>query len=166
MAAYLGLGIKQICLKMRHKGKEGQPLHFEKQQTTLCSPCHISTKAMTISTGHRRRGIATILSLVLCHSAASNSGPTEDLFTFSCLPLTTQRSDPIMSPGKPSSHTHVVVGGTAFQRLMTTDTARNANDTTCEVAIDRSNYWIPQLYHQTRDGFETIEFENSVCYKL
>ncbi|KAE8336034.1 hypothetical protein BDV24DRAFT_142625 [Aspergillus arachidicola] len=71
-----------------------------------------------------------------------------------------------MSPGKPSSHTHVVVGGTAFQRLMTTETARNANDTTCEVAIDRSNYWIPQLYHQTRDGFETIEFENSVCCKL
>ncbi|KAE8385259.1 hypothetical protein BDV23DRAFT_176400 [Aspergillus alliaceus] len=72
------------------------------------------------------------------------------VFTFSCLPLTIQRSGPIISPGKPSSHTH---------------TAKNGDDTTCGVEIDRSNYWISQLCHKTRDElFEKIEYENSVRY--
>ncbi|KAL5364498.1 hypothetical protein BJX96DRAFT_168327 [Aspergillus floccosus] len=87
-----------------------------------------------------------------------------DEFTFSCLPLTIQRSDPIMSPGQLSSHTHVVVGGTAFQRRMTPDTARNAKDTTCGVSIDRSNYWAPQLYHRTGRGYEMVPMESSSIY--
>ncbi|KAE8355867.1 hypothetical protein BDV28DRAFT_155005 [Aspergillus coremiiformis] len=112
--------------------------------------------------------MATILSLALFgHSVSSSSHTMNEIFTFSCLPLTTQRSDPIVSPGKPSSHTHVVTGGTAFQRQMTTETAKNANQTTCGIEIDRSNYWIPQLYHQTQDGlFETIEYESSAIYYL
>ncbi|KAL4983601.1 hypothetical protein BDW68DRAFT_194284 [Aspergillus falconensis] len=61
---------------------------------------------------------------------------------FSCLPLTTQLSDPIVTPGRESSHMHVVTGGTAFQRTMGMQTAWNARETTCEVALDRSNYWI------------------------
>ncbi|GES66852.1 hypothetical protein BO80DRAFT_444545 [Aspergillus terreus] len=90
-----------------------------------------------------------------------------DEFTFSCLPLTIQRSDPIMAPGRLSSHTHVVVGGTAFQRRMTADTARSAKGTTCGVAIDRSNYWAPQLYHQTGRGSpadeQSIYYFNRAC---
>ncbi|KAL2840164.1 hypothetical protein BJY01DRAFT_250151 [Aspergillus pseudoustus] len=92
-----------------------------------------------------------------------------DEFSFSCLPLTTQLSDPIVSPGQRSSHTHVVTGGTAFQRHMGLETARSANDTTCEVAMDRSNYWIPALYHAnaTREGgFELIGYEWSAIYYL
>ncbi|KAL3494166.1 hypothetical protein BJX62DRAFT_234539 [Aspergillus germanicus] len=98
-----------------------------------------------------------------------------DEFSFSCLPLTTQLSDPILSPGEQSSHTHVVTGGTAFQRRMGPETARGANETTCEVAIDRSNYWIPALYHADASlnsdaspggGFELIEYEWSAIYYL
>ncbi|KAL5041253.1 hypothetical protein BDW71DRAFT_201527 [Aspergillus fruticulosus] len=51
---------------------------------------------------------------------------------FSCLPLTTQLSDPIVTPGRESSHMHVVTGGTAFQRTMGMQTAWNARETTCE----------------------------------
>ncbi|KAL4887889.1 hypothetical protein BDV59DRAFT_211763 [Aspergillus ambiguus] len=88
-----------------------------------------------------------------------------DEFTFSCLPLTIQRSDPIMSPGGISSHAHIVVGGTAFRRTMTQDTARKAMGTTCGVDIDKSNYWIPQLYHRTPVGaFEMIAMETSSIY--
>ncbi|KAL4915442.1 hypothetical protein BDW62DRAFT_212691 [Aspergillus aurantiobrunneus] len=88
-------------------------------------------------------------------------------FSFSCLPLTMQLSDPIVSPGEPSSHTHVVTGGTGFQRTMDMRTARNASGTACEVAIDKSNYWIPALYHAARNGsFEMVEYEWSASYYL
>ncbi|KAL4748794.1 hypothetical protein BDW72DRAFT_205311 [Aspergillus terricola var. indicus] len=88
-----------------------------------------------------------------------------DEFSFSCLPLTTQLSDPIVSPGRQSLHTHVITGGTAFQRTMGIQTARNARETTCEVALDRSNYWVPALYHETDTGsFEMVEYEWSAVY--
>ncbi|EHA21407.1 hypothetical protein ASPNIDRAFT_135953, partial [Aspergillus niger ATCC 1015] len=84
-----------------------------------------------------------------------------------CDPLTTQLSDPIVAPGKPSTHTHVVTGGTAFQRTMNESTAQNAKGTTCEVDIDRSNYWVPQLYHRLRNGsFELVEYQSSVGIAL
>lgn len=48
---------------------------------------------------------------------------------------------------------------------MGTQTARNARETTCEVALDRSNYWVPALYHETDTGsFEMVEYEWSVCF--
>ncbi|KAL2809858.1 hypothetical protein BJX63DRAFT_423519 [Aspergillus granulosus] len=109
--------------------------------------------------------MATILAPL---SYNANSTITDE-FSFSCLPLTTQLSDPIVSPGQQSSHMHVVTGGTAFQGLMGLETARSANGTTCEVAIDRSNYWVPALYHanSTRGGgFEMIEYEWSAIYYL
>ncbi|KAL6234308.1 hypothetical protein BDW75DRAFT_231244 [Aspergillus navahoensis] len=62
----------------------------------------------------------------------NNTITYSDEFSFSCLPLITQVSDPIFSPGRESLHTHVVTGGTAFQRTMGMQTARNAHETTCE----------------------------------
>ncbi|KAE8144702.1 hypothetical protein BDV25DRAFT_171181 [Aspergillus avenaceus] len=113
---------------------------------------------------HKSHAIIVLLSLALCDLTWSRPN-LKDIFTFSCLPLTTQRSDPIMSPGKPSSHTHVVTGGTAFQRTMNDTTAKNAKDTTCAVAIDKSNYWIPQLYHRRPDGsFEIVKHEGTAIY--
>ncbi|KAH8820776.1 hypothetical protein F5884DRAFT_745119 [Xylogone sp. PMI_703] len=89
------------------------------------------------------------------------------LFTVSCNPLTIQRSDPIVSPGVASGHVHAVVGGTAFQRTMSTTTAVNAKDSTCDKKLDKSNYWQPQLYHHRSDGqFELIEFQGSAIYYL
>ncbi|KAL4790340.1 hypothetical protein BDV19DRAFT_402115 [Aspergillus venezuelensis] len=91
---------------------------------------------------------------------------TTDEFSFSCLPLTAQLFDPIMSPEAESSHAHVVTGGTAFQRTMGADTAKSASETTCEVALDRSNYWIPALYNQAGNSFEMVEYESSAVYYL
>lgn len=80
------------------------------------------------------------------------------LFIVQCGPLTIQRGDPIVSPGKISSHVHAVVGGTAFDLEMSNEDARNSKSTTCNKMLDKSNYWQPQLYHQDRDGkFELIK---------
>ncbi|TAQ87466.1 hypothetical protein B7494_g4227 [Chlorociboria aeruginascens] len=89
------------------------------------------------------------------------------IFTVNCQPLTIQRSDPVLFPGVISPHVHAVIGGTAFQQTMSTTTAVNALDTTCDKKIDHSNYWQPQLYHRMTNGsFELITFQGSAVYYL
>ena len=104
-----------------------------------------------------------IAALLLTLSPLALGGEPHDEISFSCMTLTSERTDPILSPGEVSSHTHLVAGGSGFQRTMEKDTAKNANATTCGVDIDRSNYWIPQLYHQMHNGhFEIVETESAV----
>ncbi|KAL4783886.1 hypothetical protein BJX76DRAFT_357558 [Aspergillus varians] len=123
-----------------------------------------------MTTQQTHKGFFIALSLLLTQpslTVGESSITTTDEFSFSCLPLTIQLSDPIVSPGKESSHTHVITGGTAFQRTMDMQTAPDASETTCEVAIDRSNYWVPALYHMTQDNsFEMVEYEWSAVYYL
>ncbi|OBT60510.1 hypothetical protein VE03_10148 [Pseudogymnoascus sp. 23342-1-I1] len=89
------------------------------------------------------------------------------LFIVQCGPLTIQRGDPIVSPGKISSHVHAVVGGTAFDLEMSNEDARNSKSTTCNKMLDKSNYWQPQLYHQDRDGkFELIKLLGINAYYI
>ncbi len=85
------------------------------------------------------------------------------LFTVNCAPLTIQRGDPIVFPGQISPHVHIVTGGTAFQLTQSNEQARNAQATTCDKLLDKSNYWQPQLYHQRRDGrFELVTMQGNV----
>jgi len=82
-----------------------------------------------------------------------------------CAPLTIQRSDPIVQPGVASQHVHSIIGGNAFQRVMGPMDATKANGTTCNKALDHSNYWVPQLYHQRDDKmWEMVEFRGSAVY--
>lgn len=105
--------------------------------------------------------IAPLL-LTLCPPVLG--GRPRDEISFSCVPLTIEMSDPIMFPGNVSDHLHLVTGGTAFQRTMAEDTARKAKGTTCGIEIDKSNYWVPELYHQMEDGwFELVDVDGVVC---
>jgi len=91
--------------------------------------------------------------------------PGQRTFTTNCAPLTIQRSDPIVQPGVVSQHVHSVIGGNAFQRNMGPMDAVKANSTTCNKALDHSNYWVPQLYHQRSDKmWEMVEFRGSAVY--
>jgi len=82
-----------------------------------------------------------------------------------CAPLTIQRSDPIVNPGIPSGHVHAVIGGNAFQRTMGPKGALLANSTTCDKAIDHSNYWVPQMYHFRSDNmWEIVPFAVTAVY--
>ena len=105
------------------------------------------------------------IAALLVFSPLARSARPHDEIAFSCVPLTAQLSDPIVFPGKQSDHTHLVAGGTAFQRTMAEDTARNAEGTTCGVEIDKSNYWVPHMYHRMRNGsFELVENAGIVCF--
>jgi len=45
--------------------------------------------------------------------------------------------------------------------------AAKANSTTCDKAIDHSNYWVPALYHQRADGkWELVHWRGSAVYYL
>jgi hypothetical protein len=58
------------------------------------------------------------------------------------------RMDPIVSPGKPSSHAHTVQGGNAFAETLT-DTALMASTCTSSlIKNDKSAYWTPKMYFQ------------------
>jgi len=102
--------------------------------------------------------VVFLVSLVFCLDG--------DTFTTNCAPLTIQRSDPVVQPGIPSQHVHSVIGGNAFRRAMGLNDAKNqANETTCNKALDHSNYWVPQMYHQRKDGmFEMVPWSGSAVY--
>ncbi len=104
-----------------------------------------------------------LAALLLPVSQLAQGQVLTDEFTVNCNPLTIQRSDPIVSPGVASGHVHIITGGTAFQRTMSADTAVNAKATTCDKTLDKSNYWIPQLYHIRSDGkFELVHMQGNV----
>jgi len=43
--------------------------------------------------------------------------------------------------------------------------ALKANQTSCNKALDHSNYWVPQLYHQRADKlWELVTFQGSAVY--
>lgn len=102
-----------------------------------------------------------VVSVLVAFTAALNG----DTFTVNCAPLTTQRSDPIVSPGVASGHVHVITGGNNFQRTMTgPNVASDATFTTCDKEKDHSNYWVPQLYHYANDQYELVPFRGSAHY--
>lgn len=105
--------------------------------------------------------------LLALFSATTLAAAQGGLFIVHCKPLTVQRTDPIISPGQLSSHVHAVVGGTGYHMSMSNDEARDAQNTTCDKALDKSNYWQPQLYHQHHDdSFELIKLLGIVSCKL
>ncbi|BFZ58725.1 hypothetical protein PYCC9005_005790 [Savitreella phatthalungensis] len=61
-------------------------------------------------------------------------------------PLVVERLDPIVTPGKLSGHMHTVMGGSNFNQTTTTADLRASECTTCQIAQDKSAYWVPNLY--------------------
>jgi len=103
--------------------------------------------------------VALVLALIVSVQAFG------DTFTVNCAPLIQQRSDPIVNPGHPSSHTHAIVGGNAFARDMPGMAALKATGTTCDKKTDFSNYWVPQMYHIRQDGrYEMVPWSGTAVY--
>ncbi|PYI07964.1 WSC domain-containing protein [Aspergillus sclerotiicarbonarius CBS 121057] len=62
------------------------------------------------------------------------------------------RMDPLMAPGKPSDHVHVVHGSGGFSMSATETSLKKANCTSCGVTQDQSAYWVPALYFMHENG--------------
>lgn len=80
--------------------------------------------------------------------------------------LVTARMDPIVYPGSPSAHMHLVQGGNGFAVSMTDNQALESTCTTSLVKNDRSNYWTPALYFQDplTDQIEAVELSYMQVY--
>jgi len=92
-----------------------------------------------------------------------------NVWTVDCTVLTTQRMDPIVFPNEePAGHVHTIVGGSKFDQSALYDDLQQSQCTTCNVAKDKSNYWVPQLYvKKQRDGkFYHVDMDFHVYYKL
>jgi hypothetical protein len=100
----------------------------------------------------------TLLLLSLFVSAHGLEG---DTFTLNCAPLTAQRSDPVLSPGRVSNHVHTVVGGNGFNANMS---EVNATATSCDKALDHSNYWMPQLYYHNNSQYILVKFQEAAIF--
>ena len=62
------------------------------------------------------------------------------------------RLDPIVTPGKVSGHTHVILGGNGFAPTMDYASTQKSTCTSCTIKGDMSNYWIPKLYYAAENG--------------
>ena len=81
------------------------------------------------------------------------AAPVSAFFKVPCVaPVVVERADPVISPGKVSSHAHTVMGGNGFGFSMNFAQARAATCSTCKAKGDNSNYWVPTLYFQASNG--------------
>lgn len=108
--------------------------------------------------------VAPALAAMLAAALATAVGAAKDERTFAVLrftnnQLTKGRMDPIVSPGKPSEHVHVVMGGSNFGLSSKGDDLVKSNCTNSQIKGDNSNYWFPALYfHDTQnDTFESVD---------
>ena len=75
------------------------------------------------------------------------------------------RLDPIVSPGAVSGHTHVILGGNGFAPSMDYASTQVSTCTSCDVAGDNSNYWVPKLYYHAQNGsFIDVPVQGGTVY--
>jgi hypothetical protein len=74
-------------------------------------------------------------------------------------PIYRGRVDPIVQPGSASNHVHKVFGGSAFGISSPSETPLSmykrmfaSECTTCSITIDKSAYWVADLYYQWPNG--------------
>ncbi|KAJ7746251.1 hypothetical protein B0H16DRAFT_1556780 [Mycena metata] len=110
--------------------------------------------------------VNTLSKLLLATAAIlSGSGRASGYFLFSMNDvITTERIDPIVSPGKVAGHTHTVVGGSNFRVDTNTSFLRQSECTSSPIKEDNSNYWAPTLYFQWKNGSFTSVTGNPVMY--
>ncbi|CAM1505513.1 Fc.00g111500.m01.CDS01 [Cosmosporella sp. VM-42] len=90
--------------------------------------------------------VATALAGFVSVAAALKGQSSFAILHFTNTPLVAGRMDPIVSPGKPSSHSHHVMGGSGFGLSSTGKDLANSKCSNALIKGDNSNYWFPSLY--------------------
>ena len=95
----------------------------------------------------------------LAASAAAKDGRTFAVNHFYGKgPLVEGRMDPIVAPGKASSHVHSIQGGNAFAETLSDTALMSSTCTSSLIKNDKSVYWTPKMYFQdpTTGKFEDV----------
>lgn len=88
---------------------------------------------------------AAAIALVGSAASAKNER-TFAVLRFTNKQLTKARADPIVSPGKVSSHVHSIFGGSGFGLGATGKDLMGSKCSTAMITGDNSAYWVPSLY--------------------
>lgn len=89
----------------------------------------------------------------LSAAVALLSGTTNAFWRMPCHDRTALlRLDPIVDPGKASTHGHTIHGGSNFAETTTYDMLRSSECTSCQFGDDKSAYWTPSLHFAHEDG--------------
>lgn len=80
--------------------------------------------------------------------------------------ITTERLDPVVTPGKVSGHVHSVLGGSNFRMSVDTASLRQSACTSVPIPQDKSAYWFPHLYFYWGNGSVTSAEGGAVIYYL
>ncbi|OAA67471.1 WSC domain protein [Cordyceps fumosorosea ARSEF 2679] len=110
---------------------------------------------------------AAALASLLGVAAAAKDKRTFAVLHFTNKQLTVARADPIVTPGKPSTHVHHILGGSGFSLSSTGADLPKSNCSTAKVKGDNSNYWFPSLYFKDpkSSNLESVElFYANVYY--
>ncbi|KAI9714898.1 MAG: hypothetical protein M1820_000187 [Bogoriella megaspora] len=100
-------------------------------------------------------------------ASAALFGNADAFWRMNCAKVQTGRIDPIISPGKVSSHAHTIVGAANIGVNATYNSLFNSQCTSCEIQDDKSAYWSPLLYyHHANGSFEEVPHYGSVIYYL
>ncbi|KAF8192643.1 hypothetical protein K438DRAFT_1906806 [Mycena galopus ATCC 62051] len=78
--------------------------------------------------------------------------------------LTTQRLDPVVSPGAVATHAHSVLGGSNFGLNTSTTALRDSACTSIPIPEDKSNYWFPSDFDRWANGTFTSVSGNAVIH--
>ena len=94
-----------------------------------------------------RKSLLAVLGLLAAPSLAQQ-GYYFVLGSADGMPLTIERVDPVLSPGKiPSNHVHSVVGGNGFAPGMDFAQTQTSTCSTVSPKADKSNYWVRTALH-------------------
>lgn len=90
---------------------------------------------------------------------AAFAAPASAFFRLPCrAPIVVDRTDPIVSPGKPAGHLHTIMGGNGFGPSMSYADTQASTCSSCAVTKDFSNYWVPTLFYKAENGsFISVE---------
>ncbi|KIW68215.1 hypothetical protein PV04_04175 [Phialophora macrospora] len=81
------------------------------------------------------------------------AGPANAFFRHLCHgELGNGRVDPIVAPGNPSQHLHVIFGASNMGLEPTLEELLASNCTSCSILQDHSAYWTPRMYFQHGNG--------------
>ncbi|KAJ7056759.1 hypothetical protein C8F01DRAFT_1154806 [Mycena amicta] len=109
--------------------------------------------------------VCALLSKLLLVATALSGANAYFLFGMDDV-ITTERIDPIVSPGKVSGHVHTIAGGSNFRVSTNTTFLRKSQCTSSPINEDKSVYWAPTLYFHWKNGSFSSVNGSPVIYYL
>jgi hypothetical protein len=94
----------------------------------------------------------SLVALSLLVTSALASHQHSQIVNYFTNPIFRGRADPVVTPGKPSSHVHLVFGGGGFNIEMSENQALDAKCSANNIKTDKSNYWQPDLWFHAPNG--------------